>query len=769
MKRKSIQLSALLLSVLLIAGSLGTIAYARAGLAPAQLPAPEASETPSGALLTAAGEAPEKDETVYIFTGADGSVSKLLVSDWLKNPQAEATLADRSELRDIEVVKGEASFTQGEDHSLLWDTQGQDVWYRGQSDREPPVTMEVSYLLDGEPIQASELAGKSGHVTIRFDYSPNETETVELEGRQQTLPVPYAMVTGLLLDDQVFSNVSVTNGRLVQDGSRFAVVGLAFPGLREALGLEEDQLEIPESLEIQADVKDFSMGMSVSLATNEVFSRLPVDRLNNLDSLSQNMDQLREAMDQLKDGSSRLYEGLDTLLEKSGALTEGVDQLAKGASQLNSGAAQLNSGAAQLQSGAQQLSSGLSTLDANSAALNNGAAQVFDSLLSAARTQLNAAGLEVPQLTVSNYEQVLLGVINSLDKDQVYAQALETVTQAVKAKEPEIRQQVAAAVKPQVEAAVEEGARAQVTAQVEAALRQQITQQVQAAVEAQVRAQVIRSAAGMSPEDYAAAVAAGLVSQELQEAVEAAIAQQLASQQVQDTIAAQVEAQMDSETVRALAAQKVEEQMNSETVRQAVARELEARLASQEVQAIVEENTQAQIQKAIADTMAGPEVQAQLSAAAQGAQQVIGLKSSLDSYRSFYQGLKSYTAGVTQAAQGAKALNAGSQQLKTGASQLSSGADQLSEGLNQLQGQLPALTDGVTQLRDGAKALSEGLERLDREAVEKLLDAAAKLPGLGERLQALAQMARNRRSFSGSSEELTGQVKYIYRTEGIGE
>ena len=43
-----------------------------------------------------------KEETVYLISGADGTVNKTIVSDWLKNTDDAAVLEDASDLKDIE-------------------------------------------------------------------------------------------------------------------------------------------------------------------------------------------------------------------------------------------------------------------------------------------------------------------------------------------------------------------------------------------------------------------------------------------------------------------------------------------------------------------------------------------------------------------------------------------------------------------------------------------------------------------------------------------
>ena len=627
---------------------------------------------------TAEEQSNSKDETVYVIAGADGSVQKIIVSDWIKNTLGSNTIRDKSELTDVENVKSDESYTLGSDNTRVWDAQGNDIYYQGNIEKELPVGLSVTYKLDGKTVSPAELAGKSGKVTIRFDYTNQQYEYVEIDGQKEKIYVPFAMLTGILLDNDVFTNVEITNGKLINDGSRTAVIGIAFPGLQDNLAISPEKLEIPDYVEITANAKNFKLGMTITLATNELFNEMDADHLDSISDLSGSLGEMTDAMEQLMDGSSQLYDGLSTLLEKSGELVEGIDKLTAGAEALKTGAGDLDTGAAKLQSGVAQLSEGLNTLASNNDSLNGGAKQVFETLLSAANTQLAAAGLDVPALTISNYADVLTGVIASLDENAVYEKALAAVTAAVEAQRPYIEGQVTAA-------------------------------------------------------------------------INAAIAEQMQSESIVQMIEDNTTEQMASESVQAMISANVEEQMQSDTIKEMIAT-----------------NTELQVQKAISDNMASDEVQAQFAAASEGAKSVISLKTSLDSYNTFYLGLQSYTAGVSQAAAGAGELKAGTDDLKSGTSKLYAGATELYDGILTLKNGTPALVDGITQLRDGAMQLSDGLKEFNEQGVQKLVDAVdGDLTGLTTRLRATIDVSKNYRSFSGIDDNMDGQVKFIYRTDAI--
>lgn len=731
MKNRATKFILLALCAVVLFAAVGTSVFALTG------EGKESEDENQETTINASAEAEtSKDETVYVLAGADGTVQKIIVSDWIKNAMAADSLEDKTELSDIENIKGNESFTLGGDNSCVWDAQGNDIYYQGNIEKELPVQMSVCYTLDGQAIAPEALAGQSGHVTIRFDYQNMQYEEVLLDGKTEKIYVPFTMLTGMLLDTEVFRNVTISNGKLINDGDRIAVVGIAFPGLQEDLAISKEKLDIPDYVEISADVENFEMGMTMTLATTELFGAIDSDKLD-LHELSDAMAELTDAMDQLMDGSSQLYDGLCTLLEKSGDLVSGINKLAEGAAQLKAGAESLDSGAAQLQAGAAQLSSGLNTLNANSSSLNGGARQVFSSLLSMANTQLSEAGLSVPALTIDNYASVLDGVIASLDDTAVYQAALEQVTATVNANRGMIEEKVTEAVQAQVEA--------EVSAQVTAAVQETVTQAVHEN-EAQFRAAVIQQALGMTVEEYKAAIEAGLVTQEQQDAVNAA---------VEAAMQAEIDARMQREEIQA--------QINAVT-QQTVGEQMQ----SDEIQALIASNTELQVQQAISEAMSSDAVQAQLSAAAEGAKSVIALKSSLDSYNAFYLGLITYTSGVSSAAAGANELKTGADALKAGTSELSAGAAELLQGIQTMKDSAPALVDGITQLRDGSMELSDGLKQFNEEGIQKLIEAVdGDLDGLSNRIRVTADVAKHYTSFSGISEDMDGDVKFIYKTDSI--
>lgn len=325
----------------------------------------------------------DKDESVYLISDANGNVNKTIVVDHLKNKDKKDTLEDASNLSDIENVKGKEKFTQSGD-KLTWQAGGKDIYYQGTATEEPPVTQKVTYYLDGKEISPEDLAGKSGKVKIRFDYTNTTSYTETVNGEKQTVSVPFAAVTGLVLGDG-FENIEVTNGKAEVSDSSSVVLGYALPGLKDSLGIKDGDLDgdvnIPEYMEMTADVKNFSMPAAMTFVVN-ASDYVSTDGIDTSD-LDDMINDLKDASTQLQDGSKTLAEGTDTLSDglstlqsklgtfasgvgtlQSGlkAYTDGVSTLSGGLNTLGNSTGALVSGADKLNSGAGQLASGSATL-----------------------------------------------------------------------------------------------------------------------------------------------------------------------------------------------------------------------------------------------------------------------------------------------------------------------------------------------------------------------------------------------------------------------
>lgn len=653
-----------------------------------------------------------KDETVYVLANAEGEAKRVIVSDWLTNPDGEKDLADATTLKDAKAVKGSAFLKDG----VWYNADGADVYYQGDAEDALPVNLTVSYTLDGEAKTAAEMTGKSGRVTIRVACDVKETK--------DGVKVPFAALTAALLDNDVFTNIEVTNGKFLDDGDRTVVVGWALPGLQETLKLDAETVTLPEYVEISADAKNFEAPTTLTVVTNELFSAVDVDSIDATE-LTENINKLKDGMAQLKDGASRLADGVSALKDGAKTLADGATELKNGAEALKEGAnplgdgvSQLNDGATALETGSAQLTEGLNTLTANNEALASGATKLFETVLGIANTQLSAAMENAPTLTIENYEETLTALLDACSEAGIDKQLHDQVEAVVNQNRAKIEEAVTAKVRETVAAQVEEAVRENVTAQVLAAM-------------------------DMTPDTYKAAVESGAL-----------------TDAQKNQIAAAVDAQMKSQEVKAVLAQQTEQTMGSD-----------------EIKATIEQNVNEQVEALTQQNMASKDVQAKRAAALEQGQaaaaSLTALKAQLDDYRTFYDGLNAYLAGTAQAANGASELKTGAAQLAAGTEELNGkvpalleGIGSLSNGMNTLTENLPSLTDGVQQLLDGANELKDGLNTFDEEGVSKLVSLVEDdLADMLDRVKAALNAANAYTTYTSLGENMTGRVRFVWRTD----
>lgn len=314
-----------------------------------------------------------KTETVYVMMDADGNVNNTVVSEWLHNPDGSETMSDMTNLSDIEVVKGDATYTT-DGENIEWNTAGGDIFYQGSTDEELPVSVSVSYELDGKPVSAEALEGAKGHLVMTFNYTNNTAKEVTTAQGTYTIYQPFAMISGVIFDCEKVSDVTVDGGSAVNDGERVIVYGTAFPGLYESLGVEEyleddNDISFPDKVVIEAEVEDFSAPITMTVATNSALNQLKLDELGTTDELDVYMSALTEGMDALVEGAAQLDEGAnalsDGLMELQGnvpTLTTGVAALLTGAKDLSDGSATLAAYNEGIKEGLTAIANGSSTL-----------------------------------------------------------------------------------------------------------------------------------------------------------------------------------------------------------------------------------------------------------------------------------------------------------------------------------------------------------------------------------------------------------------------
>lgn len=770
----------------------------------------------------------DKDESVYLISDANGNVNKTIVVDHLKNKDKKDTLEDASNLSDIENVKGKEKFTQSGD-KLTWQAGGKDIYYQGTATEEPPVTQKVTYYLDGKEISPEDLAGKSGKVKIRFDYTNTTSYTETVNGEKQTVSVPFAAITGLVLGDG-FENIEVTNGKAEVSDSSSVVLGYALPGLKDSLGIKDKDLDgdvnIHEYMEMTADVENFSMPAAMTFVVN-ASDYVSTDGIDTSD-LDDMINDLKDASTQLQDGSKTLAEGTDTLADGLSTLqsklgtfasgvgtlqsglktyTDGVSTLSGGLNTLGNSTGALVSGADKLNSGAGQLASGSATLKDGLKAYTNGASKLaagvgnLDAGMDTLKSGTDTLSQSAPSL-VSGVNSLSDG-INTLDKALMTPMSDEEVAKYKKAAKAGVDAKLAddtnatsynntkkyAAEKyynemtsdSSVEKTVE-SLKANKTlynmiySTVEAQVKQQIENAIQEYVSNGVsREEAIKAICGQDYDKYVEELSTNNTDSQLKAMAKqvlegvAGSSKDAVGTSVADAAKTGAETGAQEAVITGINSTK-ENISNQINAKQKSGESLVSGATKLNEGAKVLAEKLPELTKGVANLKDGT---AQLSA---GAAKLTanndilnaGAASLNDGASQLSAGTQSLMNSVPTLTSGIKQLVDGSNTLVANNAKLNSGASQLADGTNQIVSGVDQLTTGSKTLSEGAHTLADGMVQFNEEGINKILDAYnGDLKPFTDKLQAVIDAGEEYQTYSAIADGQTGSVKFIYKLASI--
>lgn len=761
----------------------------------------------------------DKDESVYLISDANGNVNKTIVVDHLKNKDKKDTLEDASNLSDIENVKGKEKFTQSGD-KLTWQAGGKDIYYQGTATEEPPVTQKVTYYLDGKEISPEDLAGKSGKVKIRFDYTNTTSYTETVNGEKQTVSVPFAAITGLVLGDG-FENIEVTNGKAEVSDSSSVVLGYALPGLKDSLGIKDKDLDgdvnIPEYMEMTADVENFSMPAAMTFVVN-ASDYVSTDGIDTSD-LDDMINDLKDASTQLQDGSKTLAEGTDTLADGLSTLQSKLGTFASGVGTLKSGLKTYTDGVSTLSGGLNTLGNSTGALVSGADKLNSGAGQ----LASGSATLKD--GLKSYTDGASELQAGINKLYNTLDAGLTDKQKAKIQKTAVESVQDSFKGETGVTVQKTIYA----GLRYQTddngnvigdgdlyTSLYNGTVGQKFEENLDSAYALVVKT-VLSTAAG----DESGTVQSDVLAQTIKErykkasdAYEAAITVSVQSGTLDETTKAVLsntqyqEAFITYNAIQNMSASQLAEAIYAKTnatdtlismTETQLKETLESDKNSSDIKSGVETalNTLATKLSGACEQVSEQVASSAAITGAQGTMDTVkaGLGNEKDE-KTLIGGAEKLTSSNNKLNAGATALNAGASQLSAGTqslmnsvptltsgikqlvdgsntlvannAQLNSGASQLADGTNQIVSGVDQLTTGSKTLSDGAHTLADGMVQFNEEGINKILDAYnGDLKPFTNKLQAVIDAGEEYQTYSAIADGQTGSVKFIYKLASI--
>lgn len=299
-----------------------------------------------------------KNETVYSKIDTNGNVIKTTVTDKLINDNKLDTITDLTDLDKIINLSNNNTFNK-DNNQITWNTSGNNLTYQGISNKELPISINISYKLDGNSITVDDLLGKSGHVDITLKYTNNERNLVYVNGTNTYLYTPFIVTMGTIIKDTDATNLKITNGKIINNGLSNILVGISAPGLYESLNMYE--LKNLDTITISYDTTSFNLPTIYNVATSKLLEDNDLSIFNKLNTLTSASTSLKENIDALIEGSNKL-------LESSITLNNGTSQIYQNLSYVNQKLKEINEGAINLDNGLNDI---INTLNKVKESLNN--------------------------------------------------------------------------------------------------------------------------------------------------------------------------------------------------------------------------------------------------------------------------------------------------------------------------------------------------------------------------------------------------------------
>ena len=671
----------------------------------------------------------EKDESVYVKADAAGRPTEKTVEVVLKKIEGSDPIEDRSNLREIKNTEGNEEYTEAGEGRYLWQNNGEDIHYKGKSDQALPVNVRITYYLEGQEVSAEKIAGKTGKVKIRFDYE-NNTD------------VPFMVLSAAMLPADVFSDVEVTNGRLMDLGDQKAVIGFAFPGLMDTLKLVDyeptEEIELPEYVEIEARAEDFALDFTASVVSTGLFEDLEDKDLEDLDKLPDDMDELTDASTEIRDAAQELADGGSEFGDYLSQYFDGLSQLSEGTDSLDQGLTLLSQNISKISEGSKSLQSGLDQIDQSLAKVDLSALSSPESKKASEAAQ---AALESIGENSAALKEKLTAVGTNLETVQTFVKDVNAYIGQVQDLQKAIEELPA----PDLAAADYENGW---TERLNDEAASQAKEKAQEAAD-DVRDSIIEIVKGSSlPDDL------GLTDEQKAQ------------------IIAQIVESIDENKVT-VNEEDIEISLDAAfgEIRDGIQKEAEG-----------QRNTLRDVSLKIAEPSV-PDLEALSPEKMEEITQIIGnMEQSLAV-------IGAYAEGMSQTASGLTELSTALTQLKAGVSQLSGGSAQLSEGLGLFEKALEAASEGSAQLSsamktvssaggelgsaywqlvDGMNEFADGIAEFDEEGIQSLAELAGpEYKAVIRGVRAARDAEHSYTNFSGICDGQKGSVRFIIETEEI--
>lgn len=294
-----------------------------------------------------------KDETVYGFLNADGSVKEVRVVNRLIRSDG-GTWVDLGNYLSVRAMETalEPDFSPGR---VVWDLsgkQGLDFYYEGIMNQALPVKAKTVWKMDGAAVTADSMAGTSGAVEWILSLSPDT-------GLQQTLRDGFLTQIQLSLDLDKVSLLEAPGATVTITGHLATLVWTMMPGESGTFSWK-------------ANATDFMME-PVTLSLVRYINPVAADAAK----LMEGVQKMEDAGTKLADGTDELASGLGSLNDGLAEFSTGLTKLSKGSADLTKGLGNYAAGMGSFGKGLLDASAGLAKVAAGFNGLKDSASQLL--------------------------------------------------------------------------------------------------------------------------------------------------------------------------------------------------------------------------------------------------------------------------------------------------------------------------------------------------------------------------------------------------------
>ena len=274
-----------------------------------------------------------KNETIYSTLNYNGVIKKTTINTRLSDLE-KGSVVDYTKLDDIKNINGREKFSL-DSGTITWKSTGKDIFYQGKVTEELPIKVTAKYYLNGEEVNPKKIKGKSGDVKIVYSF------TNESYDKSSGMYTPFVVTTTSIINSDNNTDIDISNGKVVNTGTKNIVTGISAPGLYDSVGLNE--LKDMDKVTITYNTTKFSMNEVYFIITPKLLSEVDVNMLSKVDSLNSSLNTLQTGMNELENGSSTLNDGAKKIENGTKSLTDGLKSANNGMQEVNSGASELNS------------------------------------------------------------------------------------------------------------------------------------------------------------------------------------------------------------------------------------------------------------------------------------------------------------------------------------------------------------------------------------------------------------------------------------------